>query len=110
MTNFEAPILNINGMPFKGESDSQPLRIGDVCCNALLASLPGDEVMEGEDKLNAFNLAAKIRGGNIDAPFETQTISSKNKMLILDRVAKAYSITVYARVHEALEGTTESVD
>ena len=55
----------------------------------------------------------KIKGltiTNIDAPFETQTISSKNKMLILDRVAKAYSITVYARVHEALEGTTESVD
>ena len=84
----------------------ETLRLGDVCINALMATLPDDNA-DGVQKLKRFNLAKKIKG-KVGENYQLIHINSKSKTLILDMAAKVYSSMIYGRMHEALEGTTET--
>ena len=86
----------------------ETLRLGDVCVNALMATLQDDNA-DGTQKLKRFCLARKIKG-RIDEDYQSVHINSKNKTMILDMVGQVYSTMIYGRLHEALEGTTETTD
>lgn len=103
--DFNKPVLDINDKPLKGDEDKD-LRLGDVCCNALMATLRDDKA-DGVQRLKRFNLARKIKGEDED-DFAVVMLNSKQKKLILDMAEKAFSgALIYARVYEALEGTTD---
>ena len=107
-TDFNRPICGLDDMPIQAENDGliETLRLGEVCCNALMAQLP-DDAADGIVKLSRFNLARKIKNG-VDDDFAAVALSSKQKTMLLDMCARVYSSLVYGRVHEALEGTTET--
>ena len=105
--DFNQPILNINGNPINNGENS--LTLGEVCCSALLATIPGDKA-DGTQKLKRFNLARKIKGANEDEAFPVIRLNSTQKKLLEELVAQVYSTTVYGRVYEAFEGKSEEGD
>jgi len=108
-TDFNQPVLDINDAEIQSEGEDgtvETLRLGDVCVNALMATLQDDNA-DGTQKLKRFNLARKIKG-RIDEDYQAIQINSKNKTMILDMAGKVYGTMIYGRLHEALEGTTET--
>ena len=88
----------------------RPVKLGDQCVKILTAPLKDDK-NDGVQNLRKFQLAQKIVGkGDEDEPWGVLKLSNKEKKRLLES-AKAMngegriSITVYARVHEAIEGT-----
>ena len=109
-TDFNQPVLDMNDAEIQSEGEDgavETLRLGDVCVNALMATLQDDSSADGTVKLKRFSLAKKIKG-RIDEDYQSVHINSKNKTMILDLVSKVYSTMIYGRLHEALEGTTET--
>ena len=107
--NFNSPILGMENEEIQSTNEDgliETLRLGDVCINALMATLPDDNA-DGIQKLRRFGLAKKIKG-KVDEDYQLIHINSKSKTLILDMAAKVYSSLIYGRMHEALEGTTET--
>ena len=107
--NFHSPICGMDDEEIQSTNEDgliETLRLGDVCINALMATLPDDNA-DGVQKLKRFNLARKIKG-RADEDFQSVQINSKQKTLVLDMAAKVYSSLIYGRLHEALEGTTET--
>ena len=107
--NFHSPICGMDDEEIQSTNEDgliETLRLGDVCVNALMATLPDDNA-DGIQKLKRFNLARKIKG-RADEDFQSVQINSKQKTLVLDMAAKVYSSLIYGRLHEALEGTTET--
>ena len=107
--NFNSPILGMENEEIQSTNEDgliETLRLGDVCINALMATLPDDNA-DGIQKLRRFALAKKIKG-KVDEDYQLIHINSKSKTLILDMAAKVYSSLIYGRLHEALEGTTET--
>lgn len=102
--DFNQPVLNINGEPFK--NGEEVLRLGEICANALLGTFQGDKA-DGVQKLKRFNLAVKIKGSNEEEAFPSLVLNSSQKKMIEEMVEKLYITTIYARVYQALEGTTE---
>ena len=108
-TDFNQPVLDMDDAEIQSQGEdgaTETLRLGDVCVNALMATLQDDNA-DGTQKLKRFNLARKIKG-RIDEDYQSVQINSKNKTMILDLVSKVYSTMIYGRLHEALEGTTET--
>ena len=108
--DFNRPILDMEDNPIQSEGEDgavETLRLGDVCVNALMATLQDDNSADGTVKLKRFSLAKKIKG-RIDEDYQSVQVNSKNKTMILDLVSKVYSTMIYGRLHEALEGTTET--
>ena len=109
-TDFNLPVLDMNDTEIQSEGEdgtTEILRLGDICVNALMATLQDDNSADGTVKLKRFNLARKIKG-RIDEDYQSVQINSKNKTMILDMAGKVYSTMIYGRLHEALEGTTET--
>ena len=107
--DFNRPICGMDDEEIQSTNEDgliETLRLGDVCVNALMATLPDDNA-DGIQKLKRFNLARKIKG-RADEDFQSVQINSKQKTLVLDMAAKVYSSLIYGRLHEALEGTTET--
>ena len=108
-TDFNQPVLDMNDAEIQSEGEDgtvETLRLGDVCVNSLMATLQDDN-SDGTQKLKRFNLARKIKG-RIDEDYQSIQINSKNKTMILDMAGKVYGTMIYGRLHEALEGTTET--
>ena len=108
-TDFNLPVLDINDVPIQSEGEDgtiETLRIGDVSVNALMATLQDDNA-DGIQKLKRFNLARKLKG-RVDEDYQAVQVNSKQKTMILDMAGKVYSTMIYGRLHEALEGTTET--
>lgn len=103
--DFNQPILDINDQPAKS-AEGEVVCLGEVCCNALLATIQGDNA-DGTQKLKRFNLARKIKGSNEEEDFPVLRLNSSQKKMIEDLVAKVYPTLTYGRVYEALEGKTE---
>ena len=109
-TDFNQPVLDMDDAEIQSQGEdgtTETLRLGDVCVNALMATLQDDSSADGTVKLKRFSLAKKIKG-RIDEDYQSVHINSKNKTMILDLVSKVYSTMIYGRLHEALEGTTET--
>ena len=107
--DFNQPLLGINDKPIEGE-DGEDRRLGNFCVNALLSSPQGDKA-DGVQKLKRWNLARKIQGkAGDDEPFAQVRLNSKQKKMILDIAEDVFSTLVYARLYEALEGTTKEED
>tara|TARA_R100000808_G_scaffold579_1_gene2952 strand:+ start:65 stop:430 length:366 start_codon:yes stop_codon:yes gene_type:complete len=106
--DFNRPILGMDDEEIQTTEDGiiETLRVGDVCVNSLMAMLPDDNA-DGTQKLKRFNLARKIKG-KIDEDYQSIQLNSKQKTLILDMAGKVYGTMIYGRLHEALEGTTET--
>jgi hypothetical protein len=106
--DFNQPLTDLKGRTIQ-ETDSSGapviLRIGDVCSQALNATVEGDKPDETQ-KRKRFNLSLKIIGKG-DEEYPTIRLNSKQKNLILEMTSKAYGTLVYGRVYQALEGTTE---
>jgi len=101
--DFNQSICDMNGTPIQATED-EPLRLGSACVNALMGNFEGDKA-DGVVKLKRFNLAQKL--GDKDGAFPVEHLNSKQKRLILDMAEKVYMTLLYARIHEALEGTTD---
>jgi hypothetical protein len=107
--DFNRPILDMEDNPIQSEGEDgavETLRLGDVCVNALMATLQ-DDPSDGIQKLKRFNLSRKIKG-KVDEDYQAIQLNSKQKTMILDMAGKVYSTMIYGRLHEALEGTTET--
>jgi hypothetical protein len=108
-TDFNLPVLDMNDESIQTEGEDgtiETLKIGDVCVNSLMAQLQDDN-SDGIQKLKRFNLARKIKG-RVDEDYQAVQINSKQKTMILDMAGKVYGTMIYGRLHEALEGTTET--
>ena len=108
-TDFNLPVLDMNDESIQTEGEDgtiETLKIGDVCVNSLMAQLQDDN-SDCIQKLKRFNLARKIKG-RVDEDYQAVQINSKQKTMILDMAGKVYGTMIYGRLHEALEGTTET--
>ena len=105
MIDFDLPILDMNDAPVTGE-DGAMMRIGEACVNSLMAAIPDDK-SDGVQKLKRYNLARKIKGSSDDEDYPTVHLSSKQKTLILGQAEQIWSVLIYSRIHEALEGSVD---
>lgn len=106
--DFNEVLLDMDGDPIKQRNeDGEPsdLTLGDACVRSLLVTLQNDKA-DGTQKLKRFNLARKIKGKGTDDEYASVRLNSKEKKMILDQAEEAYTTLIYARVYEALEGTT----
>jgi|TARA_Y100000034_G_scaffold82664_1_gene99027 hypothetical protein len=112
--DFDQPLLDMNDKPMKGGTagdgdEEEDLRLGNVCVNALMA-MAQDDKADGVQKLKRFNLARKIKGKDEDS-FASVRLNSKQKKMVYDQVDQVFGgALIYARVYEALEGTTDEDD
>ena len=106
MIDFDAPILDMNDVPVVSE-EGATMRIGEACVNSLMAAVPDDK-SDGVQKLKRYNLARKIKGSSDDEDYPKVHLSSKQKTLILSQAEQIWSVLIYSRIHEALEGETAS--
>ena len=104
MINFSAPVLDMDDTPVRGE-DGSIMRIGEVVVNSLMAALPDDK-SDGIQKLKRYNLARTIKGSSEDEEYPSVHLNSKQKTLILGQAEQLWSVLIYSRIHEALEGET----
>ena len=110
LINFNSPILDINDEPvtLKDEEDQDIfLTLGDACVKALLASLREDKA-DGVQKLKRFNLARKIQGKAGEEEWAVVSLTSKETTLVLDMSEKVWPTLTYARIYEAMEGSTQT--
>lgn len=109
--DFNAVLLDLNGKPMRtseDEDEAEDVRLGNVCINALMATLREDKA-DGVEKLKRFNLAQKIKG--TEDAFNAVRLNKKQKTMIESMADKAFNGSLmYARIYEALEGTTEDDD
>ena len=104
MIDFDAPILDMNDVPVVSEEGE--MRIGEACVNSLMATIQDDK-SDGVQKLKRYNLAKKIKGSSDDEDYPTVHLSSKQKTLILGQAEQIWSVLIYSRIHEALEGSVD---
>ena len=104
--DFNAPVLDMDDAPLRGE-DGSIMRIGEVVVNSLMAALPDDK-SDGIQKLKRYNLARTIKGPSEDEEYPSVHLNSKQKTLILGQAEQIWSVLIYSRIHEALEGETFS--
>lgn len=106
--DFNQTLLSMNGEPIMTKDDDEdiPMTLGNACCSALLASIRDDKA-DGTQKLNRFKLARKIQGSAEEVDWAVARLNSKQKRMILELAEKAWPTLIYARIHEALEGTVE---
>ena len=102
--DFDQCVLDMTGEAIKDAEGEITVRLGSICVNALMGTYEGDKA-DGTTKLKRFNLAQKI--GDKDGVFPTVHLNSKQKRLVLDMAEQVYMTLLYARIHEALEGTTD---
>jgi len=105
MIDFDAPILDMDDNPVISE-DGIKMRIGEACVNSLMAALPDDK-SDGVQKLKRYNLARKIKGSSDDEDYPTVHLTSKQKTLILGQAEQIWSVLIYSRIHESLEGSVD---
>lgn len=95
--DFKSPIPQLDGKPIPlSDTDKNPLTLGKVCSDALIAQLPGD-TPSVDEKGERFRLALKI----INRPQETLT--ANEVVLIKKVVGIAYGSLVVGRVNELLD-------
>jgi hypothetical protein len=106
--DFSAKILDISGQPFvddiKCPADSAGKRncgdeatLGMVATRALLASLPDEQSLSGEDKFKRFTLAMRIKDGG-EVPISAEDIALLKKL-----IGKVYSPLVVGRAFPLLD-------
>ena len=111
--DFNQNLFGLNGeTTIKGDSEGgrTEVTLGGVCQAALLSSV-GDKP-DQTTILKQFNLAQKVGKPGKEGECGGVTVSSKDKTMILKQgealvQAGAWSILLFARVYEALEGSTE---
>ena len=106
LIDFEAAVLDMDDAPILVDGSTAPMRIGEVCVNALMASVPDDK-SDGVEKLKRYNLARKIKGSADEEAYPAVSLNSKQKTLVLSQSELIWSALIYSRIHEALEGSTE---
>lgn len=94
--NFDAVLRSLDGEALlDGE---KKVTLAMVACNALLATLKGDEVLSANEKLELFRLAQKAsKGGLADVDAEQVTLLKK-------RIASSYGALIVGRSFEIIEG------
>ena len=110
--DFNLILLDLNGDPLKSrdsDGESVDAKLGDMCVQALMANLQDDKA-DGVQKIKRFNLARKIQGSSESEIFPTMRLNSKHKKMIEELAEKCWPTLLYARIYEALEGTTEEDD
>ena len=107
--DFNAPILDMDDEPIVQGEGGEVMRIGDACVNALMATLEGDK-SDGVQKLKRYNLARKIKGSADDDDYPAVHLTNKQKTLIEGQAEQVYTSLIYARVFEALNGSTNEED
>jgi len=108
--NFDQVLKDLNGNPIpsrlanpvgKGEPQKM-LTLKDVCLNALLANIPGEQ-LTGKQKFEQYENATMINKGgviNITAEFITK---------LKERIGKIYTILVVGQSWNMLEKDEEKV-
>ena len=90
----------------------RPVKLGDQCVRILTGALQDDK-NDGVQNLRKFQLAQRLVGKADEGdPWPTLKLSNKETTRLLAAAKamideKRISITVYARVHEAIDGTLE---
>ena len=88
-----------------GDEEESSFTLGAACISALMSDMEGDDKKDGGEKYKLFQLAGKIKKDGEDV--KDLTLNSTQKKLIEDRAAKRFSILIYGRIYEALEGERE---
>ncbi len=87
----------LSGEPVYRDKDSKELStLSDICVNALITSLKGDEGMAGTTKFELWCLAKKIYNAQVD-------LKSEEIAKIKERVGKMYSSLMVGIAYELLE-------
>jgi hypothetical protein len=106
--DFSANILDLNGQPFaddfKCPADATGKRpcqdyatLGVIATRALLATLPDEQNLSGEEKFKRFALAMKIKdGGNV-------ALNAEDIALLKKLVGKVYSPLIVGRAFPLLD-------
>lgn len=111
-TNGASVLMGLNEAPIqtKGEEgEAKVMELGDAIQVALLATIQGDRP-DHQEILERFNLANKCSPKK--GRYPNVSLTSRQKQLIITQGEKlvhagVWSVLVYARVYEALEGSTE---
>lgn len=80
-------------------SGETPLTARKIAVDALLATFPGEETMEGTKKVELFSLAVKVSGSGDECTLTVDEVAQ-----IKDRVGRGYSPMVVGQVWPLLEG------
>lgn len=109
-TDFNSVLLDFNDEPMRtlnSAKEEVPFTLGDACSQALIGNFEGDQKLDGKQRRDLWNLARKVQKSTNDDDWAIVKLNSTQKKRILDRVEKCFPTVVYARVYEALEGTTQ---
>lgn len=97
--DFSAVLKELDGTDIiekdKNGADA-PVTIGQICVRALTIPIPTDASLTGEEVFKRLELARKIYAGG------EQEIDPADAVLIRDRAAKMFGITVSGQVYEKL--------
>jgi len=95
--DFKQQLTNkLTGNPiYKDETGKEGVDLSYICVEALLATIQGEQI-DGNKKLELWNLANKIHNSEVDLTVEEVA-------LIKERVGKVFSQLIVGTVYDALE-------
>jgi len=102
--DFKTNIRNIDGALITqedGESKNALLTLSRVCVNALLSRFSDEQGITGEEMVDRFNLALRIK----DQPDGSVEINPEELVLIRKLIAKGNGPLICGRAWKLLEGT-----
>jgi len=103
--NFNQPVLDLDGSscPARDGEEVVDLRLGQIVCNALLAS---DREATGDQMLERTMLAMKIKGESAAAEFPSVPICRLEAKMILACAEQFVKFPLYyTRIHQAVSGS-----
>lgn len=97
--DFSQPIYQIDGSKFT-DKDGKPsdTQLKTIAVTALLATIPGEGEVTGEDKAKRYALALKIQGSEGDVKLTSEEI-----VLLKKLIAKVYNPLVMGEAWQMLE-------
>lgn len=99
--NFSQQLIGLGGAlmveKVSPDAEAAPILLQHVCIGALLANLPIEQGITGEEKVKRFNLANRIHAGG------EQDISAEDIALLKRLIGAAYPASMVGPAWAALE-------
>lgn len=96
--NFDSAITNLDGFSPARDDKGAAITLQAVALTALMAMLPEDQNMQGDEKASRFRLALRIHAGG------EQDMAPEDATTLKRLIGRCYGPLVVGRAYELLNG------
>jgi len=104
--DMKTVVKTFSGQPVRNDKGII-VTLGDVCVQALLNPLQGDDKLDSNKRMELFYLAQQIHKQATDSKDSTKILTVEEAALLKSRAKLCFNTLVYGRLVEAIEENLE---